>query len=238
MSVLEALVSDEPLIDPTRLDEARCTVRREPFAFLVAHGQLPGAAAVVLARDFPRYESAGFFPYQPEDCGPSMVACVEALTAPEFARALGDRLGIEQMDQYPALVTVCRSLNKRHGTIHTDSRSKLATALLYLPAEWPHGSAGALRFLARVDSIDALAAPEIAPLYGTLVAFRRADNSFHGHLPFEGERRVIQVAWLTSRDELERKAKRGRFSRWLKKLLGKVDTWWGSGRGRDAAHPD
>ena len=238
MKVLEDLVSEEPLIDAARLDAARCEVRREPFAFLVARGQLPEAAADVLGRDFPRYDSAGFFPYQAEDCGPAMVACVEALTSPDFARALGERLGIEHLENYPALVTICRHLNKRHGTIHTDSRSKLATALLYLEPEWMHGSAGALRFLARVDSIDALVGPEVAPVYGTLVAFKRADNSFHGHLPFEGERKVIQVAWLTSAEEMERKTKRGRFSRALKKLLGRLDAWWGSGRGRNASHPD
>jgi len=238
MSVLEQLVSEEPLIDAGRLDDAHCEVRREPFAFLVAREQLPRAAADVLDRDFPRYESAGFFPYQAEDCGPSIVACVDALTSPEFARALGERLGIAQLESYPTLVTICRLLNKRHGTIHTDSRSKVATALLYLEPEWPHGSAGALRFLSRIDSIDALVAPEISPVYGTIAAFRRADDSFHGHLPFEGERRVIQVAWLTSLEEMERKTKRGRFSRLLKKIAGRLDAWWGSGRGRDASHPD
>ena len=238
MSVLERIVSEEPLIDAARLDAARCQVRNEPFAFLVAREQLPEAAADVLDRDFPRYSSAGFFPYAAADCGPAMVACVEALTAPAFAQALGERLGIPHLERYPPLVTVCRLLNKRHGTIHTDSRSKVATALLYLPREWPHGSDGALRFLSRIDSIDALVAPEVPPVYGTLVAFRRADNSFHGHLPFEGERRVIQVAWLTSEEEKERKTKRGRFSRLFKKLVGKLDALWGRGRGRDAAHPD
>jgi hypothetical protein len=238
MSVLERMVSDEPLIDAARLDAARCEVRSAPFHFLVARAQLPEAAADVLDRDFPRYEGAGFFPYQAEECGPSIVACVEALTSPGFAQALGERLGIEHLDSFPPLVTICRSLNLRHGTIHTDSRSKLATALLYLAPEWPNGSAGALRFLRRIDSIDDLVAPEVAPLYGTLVAFKRADNSFHGHLPFEGERRVIQVAWLTSMEEMERKTKRGRFSRMVKKLVGKLDAWWGSGRDRDASHPD
>jgi hypothetical protein len=238
MSVMEDIVSGEPLVDPARLDAARCTVHDEPFRFLVARGQLPTAAADVLERDFPRYEAAGFFPYQAEECGPSLVACVEALTAPGFAQALGERLGIEHLERYPPLVTICRSLNKRHGTIHTDSRSKLATALVYLEPEWTHGSAGALRFLRRIDSIDDMVAPEVLPLYGTLVAFRRADNSFHGHLPFEGERRVIQVAWLTSVEEMERKTRRGRFSRLVKKIAGKLDAWWGSGRGRDASHPD
>jgi len=226
----------EALVDAARLRDA--TVQSQPFPFLVAREQLPPAAAAELARDFPAYQGAGFFPYQAEECGPAVVACIEALTAPEYARALGERLGLPDLDRYPPLVTICRLLNKRAGTIHTDSRSKVATALLYLEPEWPNGSAGALRFLKRIDSIDDLVAPEVPPVYGTIVAFRRADNSFHGHLPFEGERRVIQVAWLTSMEEKERKTRRGRFSRLLKKILGRLDSLWGAGRGRDAAHPD
>ncbi|MEO8160206.1 MAG: 2OG-Fe(II) oxygenase [Arenimonas sp.] len=228
----------EPLIDAARLESVLSDARAEPFPFLVAHGQLPLAAAAELERDFPRYEAAGFFPYDAAECGPSMVACIEALTAPGYARALGARLGVPDLERYPPLVTICRHLNRRHGTIHTDSRSKVASALLYLTPEWPHGSAGALRFLKRIDSIDDLAAAEVPPVYGTLVAFKRTDNSFHGHLPFEGERRVIQVAWLTSLEEKERKTRRGRFSRLMKKLFGKLDGRWGAGRDRDAAHPD
>lgn len=231
-------MNSEQLIDIGRLDRADTAVYSEPFPFLIAHAQLPDAAAAGLDADFPKYASAGFFPYQTQDCGPSMVAVIEALTSPDYARALGGKLGIANLDQYPVLVTICRSLNKRHGTIHTDSRSKVASALLYLSPEWPHGSAGTLRFLKRIDSIDELAAPEVLPVYGNLIAFKRTDNSFHGHLPFEGERRVIQIAWLTSEEEKQRKTRRGKFSRLLKKIMGVLDRWWGGGRARDASHPD
>jgi hypothetical protein len=238
MSAPAPLSAVPGLVDAARLDRPDTRVNAEPFAFLVATEQLPAEAAPALAADFPDYPSAGFFPYQASDCGPGIVAVVEALTAPAYARELGRRIGVPDLDRYPVLVTICRSLNKRHGTIHTDSRSKVATALLYLSPDWPHGSAGCLRFLRRIDSIDDLAAPEVLPVYGTLAAFKRADNSFHGHLPFEGERRVIQVAWLTSEEEKERKTRRGKFTRLLKKLLGTLDSKWGSGRARDAAHPD
>ena len=39
---------------------------------------------------------------------------------------------------------------------------------------------------------------EVPPTEGTLLAFKRADNSWHGHKPFAGERRVIQFNWVTS----------------------------------------
>jgi hypothetical protein len=68
--------------------------------------------------------------------------------------------------------------------------------------------------------------------------FKRCDNSFHGHLPYEGERRVIQVAWLTSEEEKLRKTKRGKFSRTFKKIFGSLDRKLGAGRDRNAAHRD
>lgn len=224
------------LLDPARLDRPDTTVQLEPFPFMIAHGQLPDEARNPLDRDFPRYASAGFFPYDPGDCGPSVNMLIENLTAPEFARAVGKHLGIDDLGQYPTLVTLCRLLNKRHGTIHTDSKSKVATALLYLSPRWPDTSAGCLRFLHRIDDIDAMVVPELTPLYGELAVFKRCDNSFHGHLPYEGERRVIQVAWLTSEEEKLRKTRRGKFSRIFKKLFGSLDTRLGAGRDRNASH--
>lgn len=226
------------MLDAARLADSSVFAIREPFALLVAHDLLPASAQAGLARDFPRYGSAGFFPYDPADCGPAVQSLVDGLTAPAFADALGTRLGIEQLGRYPTLVTLCEALNKRHGTIHTDSASKVATALVYLNPTWPDTSGGCLRFLQRIDDIDALVVPEIPPLYGTLAAFRRGENSFHGHLPYEGERRVIQVAWLTSEAEKLRKTRRGRGSRLVKKLLGRLDRWFGAGRDRNASHPD
>jgi hypothetical protein len=227
------------LLDLASLDRAGTLVRREPFAFLCAERALNEAARPFLRADFPTYASAGFFPYRAEDCGPAVNALVGELESPGFAEAIGTHLGIERLSQYPTLVTICRALNKRHGTIHTDSRSKVATALVYLNESWPedeHG--GCLRFLARIDSIDDTVAPELKPMYGNLAAFRRADNSFHGHLPFEGERRVIQIAWLTSEEEKLRKTRRGGLTRAIKKLFGKLDRKLGAGRDRNAAHMD
>jgi len=238
MSAAVSVVSSPVLFDPARLDRADTLVRAQPFAFLVAHHQLPREAAAELQRDFPRYAGAGFFPYEEKDCGPSINRLIADLTEPAVASAIGARLGIDNLGQYPTLVTLCRSLNKRHGTIHTDSKSKVATALLYLHESWPDTSDGCFRFLNRVDDIDDLAAPEIRPLYGNLAVFKRADNSFHGHLPYEGERRVIQVAWLTSEDEKLRKTQRGKLSRLFKRLFGALDRKLGAGRDKNAAHKD
>jgi hypothetical protein len=226
------------LFDPARLERTDTIVRSEPFHFLIARDQLPANALNELKLDFPKYAGAGFFPYEEKDCGPSVNQLIADLTNPAVADAVGSRLGIGNLGQFPTLVTLCRALNKRHGTIHTDSKSKVATALLYLNESWPETSDGCFRLLKRNDDIDDLVAPEIKPLYGNLVVFKRADNSFHGHLPYEGERRVIQVAWLTSEDEKLRKTQRGKLSRLFKKLFGAIDRRLGAGRDKNAAHKD
>jgi len=225
------------LLRPDRLDAA--DVRDAPFPLLIAHDVLDAGAVSALDVDFPRYKGAGYFPHDVDDCGESVNALVAELTDPAFADALGQRLGIERMSQFPPLVTICRSLNQRHGSIHTDSASKVASALLYLNPTWSaeeHG--GCLRFLTEANDIDAMLVPEIPPIYGTLTAFKRTTCSFHGHLPFEGERHVIQVAWLVDVKAHARKTRRGRWSRFVKWLTGRADRRWGKDRDRNAAHLD
>ena len=217
---------DRALLRAERLQAPAAEIVRDPFPFLVATDVLEPRAIDALERDFPRYRGAGFFPHDPMDCGPSINALIGEITSPAIAQQLGDALGIDQLGSYPTLVTLCRSLNRRHGNIHTDSLSKVATALVYLEPEWPHGSAGALRFLSDANDIDAIVRPEIPPAYGHFAIFRRTDRSYHGHLPFEGKRHVIQIAWLVDETEKLRKTKRGRFSRALKQVLGALDGYW------------
>lgn len=224
------------MLDPQRLERADVLVAQVPFAFLVAPAQLADEDREALLRDFPRYRSAGFFPYREQDCGPALRALVARLGGGEIADAIGRKLGMPALSALPSITTLSDSVNRRHGTIHTDSRSKVVTALLYLNPAWPGTSDGCLRLLRAGDDIDALAAPEIRPLYGTLVAFRRADNSWHGHLPFEGERKVVQVAWLASAGDAARKQRRGGFSRVVKGLAGGLDRIWGARRSPGARH--
>ena len=63
-------------------------------------------------------------------------------------------------------------------------------------SEWEHPG-GRLRLLKSADDLDD-PIMEVPPIGGTMLAFRRAENSWHGHKPFDGERRVIQFNWVTS----------------------------------------
>ncbi len=221
-----AEVAAEIRVNAEQLKQADATVRSEPFPFLVAHNLVSEDQKQELVRDFPTMKGAGYLPYEETLCGPSINSVIEELVAPEFADQLGNVLGIERLSQFPTYVSISKTLNKRHGRIHTDGKSKVATMLLYLNDEWPDRASGCLRFLNQLDDINDTVVPEIVPDYGTLVAFKRAENSFHGHLPFEGERRAIQIAWLVSAEDKLRKSRRGKLSHKLKALLGKLDSKW------------
>lgn len=205
---------------PEVLDPEHVVHRQhEPFPFLVAHHVLSDTLRAPLAEDFPNYRRAGFFPMDERDCGPAVRAVVQGLESAAFADRLGELLGVENMGSLPTIVTLRKWSKETDGRIHNDSRSKVATALLYLNETWPDTGGGCFRVLTDNESFEHLAAPEVRPLYGQLAAFRRTENSWHGHPPYTGERRVIQVAWLTGMEEKRRKEKRGRFTRLVKVLF-------------------
>src|ERR1700722_5927828 len=60
---------------------------------------------------------------------------------------------------------------------------------------------------------------EVPPTEGTLLAFKRADNSWHGHKSFAGERRVIQFNWVTSEGDRRMAMLRHHVSAPLKRLF-------------------
>jgi hypothetical protein len=77
---------------------------------------------------------------------------------------------------------------------------------------------GRLRLLRSPHDIEDVLV-EVPPTEGTLVAFRRSSNSFHGHKPFIGPRRVIQLNWVTDRLTERREIFRHRVSAWMKRAV-------------------
>lgn len=207
-------ISMIPLIS---LDNAR--VYQEPFNFMVATNTLSKSFTKALLHDLPNTRLAGYFPYHKNQCGPTLNHLIQQLQSEPMAAEIGRRLGIDHLYEYPPYISISRFLERRHGRIHTDGESKVATALLYLNPVWTREGNGCLRFLENEMDFSATVIPEIKPLYGTLAAFRRSGNSYHGHLPFKGERNVIQVSWFKSEQDLVRQSKRGRVTEILKSLF-------------------
>jgi len=197
---------------------AQAVPSRDPYPHVMASGMLESDSAGALARDFPYIKKPGFFPVGLLKRKGAFDALLKELEGPEIAALLSDKLGIDLRDK-PRMITVRKWSAIQDGRIHNDGEAKICTSLIYLNPEWKDGEdGGRFRVLKSEKSFDDTAA-ESAPIYGNFVAFKRTDNSWHGHKPFAGERRVIQVTWLRSQEDYDRKFKRGKLSMFLKRLL-------------------
>lgn len=193
----------------------RSPVTREPFSYFMARDALDASALSGTTRDFPRIAKPGLFPLEELDYGRTFGDLIEAIRSPELERIMEEKFEVQLSDK-PLMITVRGHCQGKDGRIHTDSTDKIVTCLLYLNEAW-HQDGGRLRLLrSGTDIDDALA--EVPPDWGTLVAFKRSDCSWHGHLPYEGPRRYVMFNWVRSEAALSRNVARHRFSARLKRL--------------------
>jgi hypothetical protein len=194
-------------------------LRREPFEYVIVPGFIRRDARAGINADYPRIDSPGSFPVGQLTSGPAFRALLEELQGSAVRAAFAEKFGIDLTGR-PTMVTVRGRCGTKDGNIHTDAASKLITVLIYMNPQW-EDAGGRLRLLRSAHDIDDVIA-EVPPVEGTMVAFRRSDNSFHGHKPFIGPRRVIQLNWVTDRLTARREILRHRFSAWLKRITALV----------------
>lgn len=175
---------------------ARAPLTREPFDFAVVPGFIRAEAAAAIERDFPAIPAPGSFPPGVLRYGPAFRELLGELRGPDLAGELGQKFRVP-LYELPTMLTVRGRTSEHDGRIHHDRRGKVITALLYLNRGWQEKT-GWLRLLRSRDNLDDYAA-EIAPEMGTLLVFRCTPNAWHGHKPFVGQRRAIQLNWVNSR---------------------------------------
>jgi Rps23 Pro-64 3,4-dihydroxylase Tpa1-like proline 4-hydroxylase len=115
------------------------------------------------------------------------------------------------------MITVRGHARLADGRIHTDSRTKLITVLIYMNESW-EAAGGRLRLLRSPDDLEDVIA-EVPPAAGTLLAFRVTPNSWHGHAPVSGPRRVIQLNWVENDGVVRRERLRHGLSARVKRIL-------------------
>ena len=174
---------------------AATPVVHEPFDFLILKDFVRPEQAAAIGRDYPAIDKPGSF--TPEDVGVhgALAGLIEEMNGPDFRAAVEQKFGLDLGD-YPTMFTVRGMCGEGDGQIHTDSKTKVITVLLYLNEAWaPDG--GRLRLLRGGEDLDDVIA-EVPPDFGTLLVFHRSENSWHGHKPFAGPRRVLQMNWVVS----------------------------------------
>ena len=187
--------------------------RQQPYPFFVVEQAIKNDRVDAVMRDFPAIDNGGSFTLEDLSSGPAFDALVEELNGPEFRQQISEKLDLD-LSSLPMIVTLRGISRAKDGRIHTDSKSKIATVLIYFNEPWT-AETGKLRIL-NSDNMDDMVA-EVAPNAGTLLGFRVTDNCWHGYPPFEGVRRSIQINFVA--DEAAVKKHHNRHG-WTAKLKG------------------
>lgn len=194
---------------------ATAPVTEAPFPHFMAPSVLSKDALAEVRNDFPDITQPGVYPLKELRYGTGFGRLIQDIRSRELEEILEAKFDVDLADK-PLMITVRGHCQKKDGRIHTDSKDKIITCLLYLNETWNQGG-GRLRLLRSPDNIEDVIA-EVPPDGGTLVAFKRTDNSWHGHHPFEGPRRYVMFNWVLSEAVLKKNIGRHTLSARIKRL--------------------
>jgi hypothetical protein len=199
-------------LDFSRLAETPLAI--DPFEYVVVPRFLREDALPTIRANFPAIPGLGSYPTSELDYNDSFAAFLAELEGATMRHAVESKFGID-LEGRPTIVTLRGQSGTRDGHVHTDSKSKLITMLIYLNEPW-EAAGGRLRLLRSPADLEDYAV-EVPPEGGLMLAFRRSERSYHGHKPFNGPRRVLQLNWVTSRTQVFWDLARHRVSAWLKR---------------------
>jgi hypothetical protein len=168
-------------------------LKRTPYPYMVVKNSLKSASVEQLLKDFPKLDHAGSIPVESVEYGNGFSDLMADINSDEFRQAIADKFDIN-LDGYPIMTTVRGVMREKDGRIHTDSKTKVITVLIYFNEDWENDS-GHLRILNNGDDIEDYV-EEIPPSLGTMVVFQVTDNCWHGHKPVVGKRLSIQMNYL------------------------------------------
>jgi len=170
-------------------------VETQPYMYTIIPGFLAPEMVSRINTTYPKIEKGGSYPIESLDASMAIKEVIDELDGPEFERAIAEKFDVE-LSGKPKMYSLRGYTRAKDGQIHTDSKDKIITVLLYLNENWQQPG-GRLRILNNGTNVDDFVA-EVPPDNGTLLVFKRSDNSWHGHHPFEGPRRSLQMNWMTS----------------------------------------
>lgn len=168
-------------------------VSSSPYPYSVITNSILKDSLSSVANSFPTISHPGSIPMERVNYEPLFGQLLAQLEGDELRQIIAEKFNID-LSEKPTMVTFRGVMRQKDGRIHTDSKTKLITVLLYFNNEW-HSADGQLRILNNGQDLDNYVA-EIPPLLGTMVIFKVTDNCWHGHTALEGKRLSIQMNYL------------------------------------------
>lgn len=210
--------SSRPAIDLDFAALRDTPVSPTPFAHVVIPNFVPPAALRQVVAALPPIGNGGSYPPSSLHLGPAARALVQAMEGPEMRGAIAEKFGLD-LAGAPTMLTIRGRTREKDGRIHTDSKAKRVTILLYLnpdPGQFT-GHEGCLRLLRNATDIDDYAV-EIPPVNGTLLVFPNGPTTWHGHRQFVGPRYAIQLNYMTNDSLARSEMRRHRLSALVKRF--------------------
>ena len=206
------------------IERLRATpLETKPYEYLVVRNFVRPERLQDVLKDYPDVPGPGSHPPSVLTIKGDFAGLMGELDQEPFRKAIEDKFNVDLTGK-PTMYTVRGFTRATDGKIHTDSETKIITVLLYMNDAWD-SDGGRLRVLNNGTDLNDFAA-EIPPDGGTLLVFKRSDRSWHGHEPFAGKRRAIQMIWVTSQSVVDheqgRHARSSRFKKFVRFITGRA----------------
>jgi SM-20-related protein len=194
---------------------AAAEISQDPYPHVILPNFLSQQDLAEIGRDFPKIDIAGLFPPEELKYGPAFQKLLDLMYGDKLRNLISEKFDVD-LEGRPTFLTVRTHCRSRDGQIHKDSRFKLITILVYLNESWA-ADGGRLRVLRSSTDMEDYVA-EVPPDGGSCFIFRCTDNGWHGHKPFQGARRCIQMNYVVDEEVRNRELRRHSFSAKMKKL--------------------
>ena len=181
-----------PLINNNKLSKAIVNEDFFPF-FSVENIFLDSIDVEEILNDFPNITDGGSFHVSSVPSGKLIKELVDELESNEIKTILETKFNVN-LDEAKVVTTLRGYSRKKDGKIHTDSKTKILTILLYLNKDW-QDSNGNLRLLKENNNLKDYI-KEIPCSFGSLVAFKVTANCWHGFKTYEGKRLSLQLNYI------------------------------------------
>ncbi len=201
-----------------KLDALRSTpLERDPFEYVIVRNFVDHEKLKEVFADYPDVPGPGSHPPDGLKIAGHFKDMIDEMLGSSFRNIVEEKFDVDLTDR-PTMYTVRGFCRARDGKIHTDSKTKIITVLLYMNDDSWESSTGRLRLLRNNSDLENYVA-EVEPSGGTLLIFKRSENSWHGHHSFEGKRRAIQLNWVTDQSVVDREQGRHGISSKIKRLF-------------------
>ena len=148
---------------------AATPMQSAPFQYVIVPGFLSAETVKAINATYPNIDKGGSYPIESLDAGMAIKDVIDELDSAEFEAAIAEKFDVE-LSGKPKMYSLRGYTRSKDGQIHTDSKDKIITVLLYLNEDWKQPG-GRLRILRNGRDVDDYAA-EVPPDNGTLVGLQ------------------------------------------------------------------